>query len=242
MDTNSLAVFDFNSNQVRAILIDGHPWFIGNDVCNILGLSNTSKALGTLDEEDKNTITLSNGTPGNPNTTVINESGLYHLIFKSRKPEAKQFKQWVTSEVLPQIRKTGSYSIPKAKPTPQLGNQELLDYVDKVMETSTNFANHQPRLAQELTDVLMNRLKGEQKQIPSDEPRYRGAVEIAEEMGYSQAADSSIRTKLGRFLQTQQIASLAKKENRLCNGTSRPINCYPDTTEVRNAIALFFEH
>ena len=97
--------------QFRYIVIDDEIYFVAVDVCKILGYKNSRKALADhVDDEDKNTVTIRYGIPGNPNKTIINESGLYSLIFNSQLPAAKKFKRWVTSEVLPSIRKTGSYN------------------------------------------------------------------------------------------------------------------------------------
>ena len=90
---------------VRTITINGEPYFVGKDVADILGYSNTRDALSKhVDNEDKNTVAIHDGIQGNPNQVVINESGLYSLILSSKLPTAKRFKRWVTSEVLPSIR------------------------------------------------------------------------------------------------------------------------------------------
>lgn len=103
--------------EIRSMMIDDEPWFIGKDVAVILGYSNSRDALGThVDDEDKNTVEIHDGNPGNPNMTIINESGLYSLIFSSKLESAKAFKRWVTSEVLPTIRKTGSYRTEQEEP------------------------------------------------------------------------------------------------------------------------------
>ncbi|GAA0041706.1 phage antirepressor KilAC domain-containing protein [Lactobacillus amylovorus subsp. animalium] len=108
---NDLQLFNFEGNKVRTLKVDDEPYFVGKDVASILGYSNSRKALKDhVDEEDKNTVTIRDGiTRGNPNQTVINESGLYSLILSSKMPNAKRFKHWVTSEVLPAIRKHGAY-------------------------------------------------------------------------------------------------------------------------------------
>lgn len=96
--------------SIRIVEIDNEPYFVGKDVTDVLGYSNPRKAIGDhVDEEDKNTVTIRDGIKGNPNMTVINESGLYSLILSSKLPTAKKFKRWVTSEVLPSIRKHGAY-------------------------------------------------------------------------------------------------------------------------------------
>lgn len=106
----TLEKYQFTNNQVR-VHIDGNgdPWFVSKDVCNILGLKNSRKAITDLDDDEKNTVTISDGIPGNPTKTVISEAGLYKLIMRSRKQTAKQFQRWVTHEVLPTIRKHGAY-------------------------------------------------------------------------------------------------------------------------------------
>jgi prophage antirepressor-like protein len=98
---------------IRSVEIESEPWLVGKDVAEALGYSNPRDALAKhVDDEDKNTVALRDGTSGNPNLTVINESGLYSLILSSKLPGAKKFKRWVTSEVLPAIRRTGGYMAP----------------------------------------------------------------------------------------------------------------------------------
>ena len=106
---------------VRTMTINGEPYFVGKDVADILGYSNSRKALiDHVDEEDKNTVTIRDGIPGNPNQVVINESGLYSLILSSKLPTAKRFKRWVTSEVLPSIRKHGVYAVDEILKDPDI--------------------------------------------------------------------------------------------------------------------------
>ena len=113
----SLQVF-YNESEnvsVRTKVINGEPWFVGKDICDLLGLVNSRKSLQALDEDEKG-VTNGYTLGGNQELTVINESGLYHLIFISRKPEAKSIRRWVTGTVLPSIRRTGSYSISNDRP------------------------------------------------------------------------------------------------------------------------------
>lgn len=115
--TTGLQVF-YNENEnvsVRTKVIDGEPWFVGKDVCDLLGLVNSRKSLQALDEDEKG-VTNGYTLGGNQELTIINESGLYHLIFISRKPEAKAIRRWVTGTVLPSIRRTGSYSVSNNRP------------------------------------------------------------------------------------------------------------------------------
>ena len=104
----SLQVFDYRGNEVRTTVIEGRPWFCAADICRVLDISNSRDAVGRLDEDEKG-VALTD-TPGGPQEMLhVNESGLYALILTSRKPEAKEFKRWITHEVLPQIRQTGAY-------------------------------------------------------------------------------------------------------------------------------------
>lgn len=102
--------FDYEGSQMRVVKQDGEAWWIATDVCAILEHSDVSKAVSRLDEDEKLMRTLF-VSGQNRNVLCINEPGLYSLILTSRKPEAKAFKRWVTHEVLPAIRKTGSYSV-----------------------------------------------------------------------------------------------------------------------------------
>lgn len=107
---DTLRVFDYNGKSIRTMEFNGQPWFVAIDVCNVLEIANSRDAVARLDEDEKNTVGLTDGNKrGNPNTAIVSESGLYSLILGSRKPEAKQFKRWITHEVIPSIRKTGGY-------------------------------------------------------------------------------------------------------------------------------------
>jgi len=104
-----LQVFSFEKRDVRVVMKGGEPWWVAKDVCDILGLSNAREAIKALDDDEKSTVRISDGA-GGPERNVINESGVYALIMRSNKPEARRFRKWVTSEVLPSIRKHGIYT------------------------------------------------------------------------------------------------------------------------------------
>lgn len=113
-DNQLSQAFTFNASnqQVRVVTINDEPYFVAKDVCDILELTNARMTVQSLDEDERCKYCL----PRQGDTWVVNESGLYHLIFQSRKPEAKAFRKWVTAEVLPTLRRTGRYEIkPKAK-------------------------------------------------------------------------------------------------------------------------------
>jgi anti-repressor protein len=106
---NKLEIFSNSElGNVRVIVKNGEPYFVAKDVCGILGLGNVTETLKRVDELDLNSVKLKSGNQYR-NYKVVNESGLYQIIFMSNKPQAKQFKKWVTGEVLPTIRKTGGY-------------------------------------------------------------------------------------------------------------------------------------
>lgn len=123
-NTTNNQVFNFGDYQVRTVIKEGEPWFVAKDVADILDYSEASAMTRHLDDEDKESVKLT--VRGQEQEFIlVNESGLYSAILKSRKPEAKAFKKWVTSEVLPSIRKQGKYEV---KPTvPQSYSQALLE-------------------------------------------------------------------------------------------------------------------
>lgn len=103
--------------NIRVKMINGEPWFSGKDVCYSIWISKYRDFLSKLDDDERVSTNMDT-LGGNQQITVVNESGLYHLIFLSRKPEAKAFRKWVTNEVLPSIRRTGGYSVrPAQRPT-----------------------------------------------------------------------------------------------------------------------------
>ncbi len=118
---------DFGS--VRGLMENKEPWFVAQDVCKVLGLSKHRDAIATLDDDEKRSRPVQmDGAAGSRVMTIINESGLYSLIIQSRKPIAKAFKKWVTSEVLPSIRKYGYYIDPRAQLTTKERNAIRRDF------------------------------------------------------------------------------------------------------------------
>lgn len=119
--------------EVRTMVIEGEPWFVGKDVADILGYRNGSRDINRhVDEEDKRKIMLFDGKQ-DKETIIINESGLYSLILSSKMPNAKKFKRWVTKEVLPSIRKTGGYKVPTSP-------------AEQIKLLATGFSDHESRI------------------------------------------------------------------------------------------------
>lgn len=135
----NIQVFEYQNNKVRTVDVDGEAWFVLKDVCEVLHLGTTAKVAERLDDDEKgmNQIHTPGGTQ---NVTVVNESGLYHVILRSDKPEAAPFRRWVTNDVLPTIRKTGSYNAPQLTrsqllATALIAAHEELEEKDKQIET-----------------------------------------------------------------------------------------------------------
>lgn len=108
---NNLEIFTYNNQGVRTVIKDGQPWFVAKDVCDILEISNNRDAVSRLDDDEKG-VDFTDTPGGSQQVIIISESGLYSLVLTSNKPEAKQFKRWITHEVIPSIRKSGSYGQP----------------------------------------------------------------------------------------------------------------------------------
>lgn len=117
----NLTIWNYNNSaEVRTVTINNEPWFVLVDVCKVLEIARGSKVAERLEEDEVRQTSLIDSLGRQQNTTIINESGLYSVILRSDKPQAKPFRKWVTSEVLPAIRKTGTYTTPKTQGNPEL--------------------------------------------------------------------------------------------------------------------------
>lgn len=151
---NELKIFNNDEfGQIRTVTINNEPWFVAKDVCEVLEHSNTTMAMQMLEDDERTKLSL--GRAGA--TNVVNESGLYTLIIKSNKPSAKKFRKWITSEVLPSIRKTGTYSVPQTTAGQiQLlaqGHMELEQQIEDVKQDLQEFKQDMPLLAVECEKI-----------------------------------------------------------------------------------------
>lgn len=161
---NNIQIFKNNEfGEVRTLIIENEPWFVGKDIAEILEYRNGSRDINRhVDEEDKRKIMLFDGKQ-NKETTIINESGLYSLILSSKMPSAKKFKRWVTSELLPSVRKSGSCKplSPQEMMRIQLGMID--DHEDRIKNLESNMVidyGQQQTLRQHVNKAVLNALGG----------------------------------------------------------------------------------
>lgn len=213
---NELQIFDNPKfGEIRTLTIDGEPWLAGKDVAEILGYSNPQKAIRDHIDEDDKTVNESftvNGTQA----ILINESGLYSLILSSKLPNAKQFKRWVTSEVLPAIRKTGTYSVPNKQDKSieikernsrvRLSNQFLK--LAKVDTLSTEYKNILvSKAAEALTGFALIPL-------PQSEQKMYSATEIGEMFGVSAQKIGRVSNEHG--MKTEKYGKYYRTKSQHC--------------------------
>lgn len=160
---NNIQIFKYENNDVRTVEINGEPWFVLKDVCGVLGLSNHKVTAQRLDRDEVSQTYLTDSIGRKQETTVINESGLYSVILRSDKPEAKPFRKWVTSEVLPSIRKNGGYIAGQEQLSPEelmakallVANKTLAEREARISELTVQNTIMLPKA--EYFDELVNR-------------------------------------------------------------------------------------
>lgn len=166
---NDLINFSFEGKGIRTLLIDTVPYFVGKDVAQVLGYKDTVNALKThVDPEDKKGWRITTPSRGEQKITLINESGVYSLIFGSKLPKAKSFKRWVTSEVLPSLRQRGTYSINQNKDAED-GNRVVIENMIELSKNLLTLTQSTTEICQYLAMVikeskLENKKKAEETQ------------------------------------------------------------------------------
>ena len=139
MENENLLIFeDPRFGQQRSIMIDGEPWFVAADVCRALQIGNPTMALTRLDEDEKALSNIEGLSRGNDKGNIVSEAGLYSLILRSRKPEAKAFKRWITHEVIPSIRKYGAYVTDKVLDQMDEHPELIPEYIQRLRDENAN--------------------------------------------------------------------------------------------------------
>lgn len=160
---NNMQIFKYENNDVRTVEMNGEPWFVLKDVCGVLGLSTPARVAERLDGDEVSQTHFTDSIGRKQETTVINESGLYSVILRSDKPAAKPFRKWVTSEVLPSIRKNGGYIAGQEQMTPEelmakallVANKTLAERDARISELTVQNTIMQPKA--EYFDELVDR-------------------------------------------------------------------------------------
>jgi len=228
-----LTIFDYEGNEVRTIIgEDGEPWWVAKDVCDILELGHITQALKGLEEEDLTVTKLQSGGQIRE-MKIINEPGLYTLILRSNKPEAKKFRKWITKEVLPSIRKTGSYSTKPLSMSEQILMQaQMLVALEKEqIETrreQEKLKADQLKISHEV-DAIKHKIK--------DDPGYFAIT------GYANIYDVSIDAEMAKYL-GKSASSLSRERgvhiSRVKHGRWGYVNAYHELI-LKDVFDEFFE-
>jgi len=235
MENNNIITKEYLQSKLTIILDENNKaWFKGGDVAKILGYGNSREAMKKhVDVEDKKKmnelITSRDMNPSNsqPHTTYINEPGLYSLMFGSRMESAKKFKKWVTNEVLPSIRETGSYTVKKEVDDNQLKLREIQYKEYLILMEQGNCA----KLKQAYQDRLYNEISGGKS---STEKEYsRDIVTILKEE-FNKTVDFSVASSIGKHIVKQYRLKYNKdpeKYMKFVNGNNRHVFCYTKEEE-----------
>lgn len=208
---NNIQSFNFEDLPVRTLTVNNEPYFVGKDVAEVLGYSNASKAvMNHVEREDKKSYMIAHSQNGNlsqSKTTLINESGLYSLIFSSKLDSAKRFKRWVTSEVLPQIRKHGVYATENKI-------DDILNDPDSFIELLENFKEERKHRLMAEQQVLEMKPKVDYHDRILNSKKLLSITQIAKDYGMSAQAMNKLLHELkiqykqgGQWLLYQNIAN-----------------------------------
>ena len=193
---NELQIFNFENNQVRTVLINDEPYFVGKDVASVLGYERATKAIQDhVDDEDKDVVPIQDSIGRMQNTPIINESGVYALVFGSKLPGAKKFKRWVTKEVLPTIRKTGGYKVP----------DNPMDALKLMFEAQTQTNQQVGALDKRITDLEDNKL------LDPGEYNY---------------ISRAVKRKVKEVMSELDMNLVAKQKSQIYHAINRDLNCF----------------
>ena len=207
---NELQTFDYNGSQVRTVEKDGETWWVLSDVCKVLELSEARRTAERLDDDELTRVKLHSGGQ-NREMYVINESGLYNVILRSDKPQAKPFRKWVTSEVLPTIRKTGQYNtkLNKALEIKETNARVRFLKLAKVDTLSSEYKNILvAKAAEALTGFQLIPL-------PQSEQKMYTATEIGEMFGVSAQRIGKLSNQYG--MKTEEYGTWYRSKSQYSN-------------------------
>ena len=234
MENNKIITKEYLQSKVNIILDDNNTaWFKGCEVASILGYSNKEKAVKMhVDIEDKIKLKelmpafLNHPLNSQPHTTYINESGLYCLVIRSKLESSRKFKRWVTKEVIPSIRKTGSYSVKKDIEPDKLREIQLkeVQILDNIKDA---------KLRQAFQDRLLNEISGGKTLTDTSTEYSRDIVTILKEE-FNKTVDFSIASNIGKVIVKQYRLKYNKdpeKYMKFVNGNNRPVFCYTKEEE-----------
>jgi len=208
IQTNEIIPFSYQGNEVRSLLLDGEPWFVAKDVCEILDIANTTDAVSRLDSDEVTRFNLG-GLSGE--TNIVSESGLYSLTLGSKKPEAKPFKRWITHEVIPQIRKIGSYVTPSCiEDLIIMQAQAMKDLRQEVSETKSQVIENAQQV-QAIKEAL----------LPNDKEWRKSINEKINQIAKACDADYyGVRSNSYKLLEKRGACNLSRRVQNLKNRLS----------------------
>ena len=205
----NIQIFDFEDQPIRTLCgDDGEPWWVAADVCRVVGIVNTSDALSKLDEDQKG-IGETDTLGGKQQVNTVNEAGLYELVFRSNKEDAKRFRKWITTEVLPTIRKTGSYSIGRLEPE--------YDNTDEMSVVLSNMLRQRTE-----TLMLKRQQEAQWEAIKATNTIAIEAKETAEAVEASYTGRTGFKTCLGYSIlkgykiERKDLATIGRKISKYC--------------------------
>lgn len=211
-----------NMEDLTTLEIDGEIWFVAHEVCKVLGLQNPTQTVASLDDDEKLTYTIH--TSGqNRNVNIVSESGLYALVFKSNKPEAKKFRKWITKEVIPKIRKTGIYS--------HITRANLPNFVIRYKDNMHKLPKDQFSVISEMFSRLYMELEKVGYQIPD---KALGGKQMMPDISVGRGFAGYLRNNNSEFFGTHQKYSHTFPDGREVQANMYHIDAIPDFIKYIN--------